>query len=302
MTNNINISANIDLYKELLNLSEYSKFIHLSHQEAMVATVYKIIQPQNLHLILKISNRLHDYLREKYFLEYFSSKLPVPKIIKVIPQQKNIFGSILMEYLSGSLLQKEHFSDQVAYKIGTILAQIHLNKTEKYGDLTKPNQLTHDPRIYFEKKFNERLNECRSHLPSTLIKKCHDFLTSTLDSLIHTDGPCIIHRDFRPGNIIFNNNNLYIIDWASARASFAEDDFCSIEHGEWKGFSPFKDSFLRGYSSIREIPNYKKIMPLLRLNRALSIIGFLVQNKTWDNINLNLYKSNRKFLQELLGK
>ncbi len=293
-------SGNITLYKKLLNLHEDTEFVHITHEDAIVATVYKIIQPPNLQYVLKISESPYDYWREKYFLQYFSKILPVPNIIKTIQPKNDIHGAILMEYLPGDLLKIDELSNQSAYKIGAILAQIHTNNTEGFGDLTKPDQLTQDPRVYFSKKFNENINECKDHLPTSLIKKCRAYHQSTLDLLTSTDGPCIIHRDFRPGNIIYFNGSLQgIIDWASARASFAEDDFCPMEHGEWLKFNPYKKSFLAGYASVRQVPHYKEVMPLLRLNRALAIIGFTVQNSTWNGANTKLYQFNYKFLNNL---
>ncbi len=40
------------------------------------------------------------------------------------------------------------------------------------------------------------------------------------------DGTCVVHRDYRPGNLIVHDGKLQgIIDWTGARTSFAEEDF-----------------------------------------------------------------------------
>lgn len=44
------------------------------------------------------------------------------------------------------------------------------------------------------------------------------------------------------------------------------------------------------------MPDYGAVMPLLRLNRALSSIGFLVKRNTWDNVQKEFYQYNRNFL------
>lgn len=87
-----------------------------------------------------------------------------------------------------------------------------------------------------------------------------------------------------------------MIDWSSAVASFAEEDFCCMENGEWSIDASRKKSFLAGYASVRPVPNYEAIMPLLRLSKALHIIGFLVKNGTWDKEQARLYQNNRQFL------
>jgi len=89
-----------------------------------------------------------------------------------------------------------------------------------------------------------------------------------------------------------------IIDWASARFGFAEQDFCSMEHRNWPRNPEHKQSLLEGYSSIRQVPNYKAIMPLLRLGRALAVIGFTVTNGTWKGKDQEIYQYNRRFLDK----
>ena len=82
-------------------------------------------------------------------------------------------------------------------------------------------------------------------------------------------------------------------------SSFTEDDFYPIEHGEWGDFNGHKNVFLTGYSSVRKIPNYSTIMPLLRLNRAIAVIGFTVKRCTWDRVHARPYKFNRQYIDML---
>jgi aminoglycoside phosphotransferase (APT) family kinase protein len=114
------------------------------------------------------------------------------------------------------------------------------------------------------------------------------------------DGPCIIHRDFRPGNMIIHQNTLRgIIDWSSARSSLAEEDFCSIEHGEWGDFNGYKNVFLDGYRSIRTVPSYNAVITLLRQNTAIAVIGFTGKRNTWNNMHARPYIFNRKYMDML---
>ncbi|CDZ81240.1 hypothetical protein BN1013_01775 [Candidatus Rubidus massiliensis] len=75
-----------------------------------------------------------------------------------------------------------------------------------------------------------------------------------------------------------------------------EQDFCAIEHFKCAPHSKYKKILLEGYSSIRPVPNYQLIMPLLQLGRALAVIGYTFKSKTWDNSNSDLYTSSRQFL------
>lgn len=287
----------ITLYKQRLNLQS-ATFSRINHDDAMVAIVYKVISSTGLPFILKISERAEDYFRDVYFLKHFAYSLPVPRIIQEVSPETGIHGAILMECLPGKLLKITDFTDPLAYEIGSLLAHIHHNRVTVYGDLTQPQDLRPDPRIHFTYKFEEGFAECSNHLPKLLLEQCRSYYDSHIHLLASVDGPCIIHRDFRPGNMIVYDGKLQgIIDWASGRASFAEEDFCPIEHGEWPMHGTCKKSFLAGYASIRPVPDYRFIMPLLRLSRAFATIGFMVKHGTWESSNTRLYHSNRRFLE-----
>jgi Ser/Thr protein kinase RdoA (MazF antagonist) len=222
----------ISLYKERLGLPQ-ATFNLIDHEETMVATVFKITQPNERESILKICPRQKDYLREVYFLTYFSKKLPVPRIIQLVQPEGNLPGAILMECLPGKLLASGDLNNQLSYEIGSFLARIHLERVKGYGDLTDPDNLSTDPRIPFSMKFEEGLEECKKHLPRVLLEKSRRYFDEHVNLLTTSDGPCMIHRDFRPGNLFVNHGKIQgIIDWSSARGGCAEEDFCPLEFGE----------------------------------------------------------------------
>jgi len=291
---------NLSLYKERLNLSQ-AQFIFIDHEDAMVATVFKIVQPNGEEFILKICSRAGDCLREVFFLNHFRDKVPVPRIVQTVPPEAGVDGAVLMEFLPGQLLKTETLNDKLCHEIGSLLARIHLDPVKGYGDLTTPDRLSSDSRVPFTLKFEEGMDECRDHLPSTLLAKVRGYYDQHIDLLLSTDGPCIIHRDFRPGNLIIEHGNVRgIIDWSSARGGFAEEDFCPLEFGEWSNNSSYKNSFLEGYASVRNIPDYHRIMPLLRLSRAIGAIGFTVKRGTWEGKGKKIYQFNRQYLESVL--
>ncbi len=64
----------ITFYQQRLDFQN-AAFSRIDHDDAMVAIVYKITQPNGLQLILKICERPNDYLREVYFLQFFAALL-----------------------------------------------------------------------------------------------------------------------------------------------------------------------------------------------------------------------------------
>ncbi len=287
----------IDLYRRKLNLP-HAVFMHIDHEDAMVATVFKISQLGNPDLILKVCFRKGDFLRESYFLRRFAGKIPVPNIIELIEPEFGLHGAVLMEYVQGDLLKWETVNKALAWEMGSLLARIHLNTVDGYGDLTDPVHLNDDPRIPFTMKFEEGLYECKGHLSESLLEICKRHFHKDIELLLSADGPCVIHRDFRPGNLIISNGRLRgIIDWSSGRGGFAEDDFCPLEFGEWP--AGCKTLFLGGYASIRKVPDYKPMMPLLRLSKAIATVGFTVKRGTWESRNSKLYQFNLQYLKSL---
>jgi Ser/Thr protein kinase RdoA (MazF antagonist) len=142
------------------------------------------------------------------------------------------------------------------------------------------------------------LKECKDHLPKAMLEQCRRYFDDHLYLLKSVDGPCVIHRDFQPGNIIAQGGKIQgIIDWSSGRAGFAEDDLCTMEHGGWLLNPKIKKQFLEGYSSVRPVPDYSALMPLLRLNRAIAAVGFTVKRGTWNGINARAYQYNLHFLE-----
>lgn len=290
----------VEVYQNILNLQS-ATFSLIDHEDATVAIVYKITQPSGEQFILKICEQSNHYLREVLFLTHFANILPVPKIIQLVEPNTTIHGAILMECLPGTLLKVEELTDSLAREIGRCLARIHSERLSGYGDLI--GELSSDPIAYFNTKFMEGLEECTHHLPMNLIEACHRYYEKNLSLLKSVDGPCIVHRDYRPGNLMVDHGKLQgIIDWSGARASFAEEDFCSFENGEWPNDPNFKKAFLNGYATIRKIPDYARLTSLLLLNKAIATIGFTVKRGTWNNTLSPLYQHNRQILEELLSR
>lgn len=287
----------IDIYREKLDL-QIAHFELIEHEDAMVAPVYKILKESGEQFILKICTNRKHYLREQLYLNYFFGQIPVPKIIDFIDPENNIPGAILMEYINGSVIKITDFNATIAHQSGAILAKIHNNRTNGYGELIKSSKLDSNPVQSFALKFEEGLGECIGHLPNQLIEQIKSYFYQNINLLSLVDGPCVVHYDFRPGNIIVQNNKvLAIIDWSSSRSSFAEEDFCSFEHVEWLIDSNTKKEFLEGYASVRPIPNYSKVIPLLRISKAVTSIGFIIKQGIFNNNRNRWYQLNLNFLK-----
>lgn len=286
-----------DLYRRKLSLT-HAVFTCIAHEDAVVAAVFKIAQSEKPEWILKVCSRRGDFLRDAYFLKHFAGQIPVPKIVRLIEPEEGLDGAILMECLPGTLLNAQDMTSSLAREIGFFLACIHLQQMEKYGDLTDPVHLSADPRVPFTQKFEEGLEECKEHLPHALIEICRRHFAKDSALVLSADGPCIIHRDFRPGNLlVFEGKISGIIDWSSGRAGFAEEDFGSLDLDTWP--TGCKAAFLEGYASLRKVPDYTRLLPLLRLSKAVATVGFTVKRDSWHSSSATLYQFHRQYLENL---
>ena len=296
------MNISLEYYKSRLQMKG-SKFTLIDSNESMVSMVYKIVSPNGSRFVLKICPREEDYKRENFFLNFLEEKIPVPRVFKLIEPSENHPAALLLEDLGSSAANEASLNQQNLYKIGEALAKIHSVTQESYGDLTKIESLSKDPKVPFALKFREGLEECKNHLSKDMLDFLESYLNQNLYRLEKSDGPCLIHRDFRPANIILNKKKLKgIIDWSSARSSFSEEDFCALELGEWPINELQKKSFLEGYASIRQIPEYQTIMPLLLAHRALAVVGFTVKKNTFSTVNSEPYQRNLDFLENFIKK
>lgn len=286
------------IYQERFNLKQ-AKFYLIEHADAMVAEVYRVVLEGGQEFILKVCDKNNDYFREKYFLTLFQDQIPVPKIIQALPPLNHVHGAILMERLPGELLNPRELTKSLASTLGCVLAKVHAHRLSGYGDPLEKNSYQ-EPKTYFAFKFEEGLKECRHHLPKDVLISASKYFNTHLKLLESVDGPCVVHRDFRPGNIMVNQGRLSgLIDWAGARASFAEEDFCSLLHKPW--LNDYFPHFLKGYETIRKLPDYALLIPFLRLNKAIATIGFTIKKGTWDKKDRRLYQYNIEFLKSLLS-
>lgn len=130
-----------DIYQELLQLDSSSTFTKIDHDDAMVATVYKIDQIGKASLILKICERDSDYLSEVHFLKLFSNKISVPRIIGTVTPGMDVYPAVLMQYIPGRLLTPQSITKEIVFSIGKTLANIHQEKASGFGYLNRESAL-----------------------------------------------------------------------------------------------------------------------------------------------------------------
>jgi len=292
---------NIKKYLEKLEL-EVSKVEKIDNEETLSSDVYKLTLKDNTCLILKIMFNEKRLKRESFFLKKVKGHILVPNIISIIRPNGKYKGAILMECLSGKIAAAYDLSDDLSFNMGMLLAKLHKIPCDFYGDITDEKFLspTLQSGVFILKTyFNKSFKECENHLDMSLLKKIEKFFYKKINEIKYLDGPCITHRDFKPGNIIIENDQIRgLIDWEIARNNFAEEDFSQMEYLVWDKYPDKKKAFLEGYRSIRKVPDIDFIMPVLRICKSLGTIGFTIERNTWDNKHKNIFETNLNYLQK----
>jgi Ser/Thr protein kinase RdoA (MazF antagonist) len=243
------------------------------HEDAISSTVYKIDLQNRKTAILKICYSPDRYRRELYFLESLKTQFLVPSVFGKVEPSIELKGAILMECLSGDPLSESTLSSDMAFTMGHLLASLHLLGAKKYGDLSLGEGIPSDPIRELTLDFQESLVECKDILSASLLSQVEQYFATNLPLADRLDGPCIVHRDFKPGNIIAEKQKvLGVIDWENSRGSFAEEDFVRMDLLVWSHSEKSKQPFLEGYQSVRKLPNIEEMLPFLRIVRALGAI------------------------------
>lgn len=246
-------------------------------EESYSSTV-KILILQNQEMrVLKIPFSTVKFAREKRSLEMLQGKLPVPKLIADWQPNDITAGVLLISFLPGQALAGG-ITSELSFELGVLLAQLHLHRSDTFGDeFQRAEAATSNWWAMLEQKFQSWQPLCKEVMPSDLFESALRKFEEFYADLPEPDGPCLVHFDYRPGNVLVENGHITgLIDFESCRGGSADLDFTKIQEDVWEKFPETREPFLRGYSSIRPLPNLKETLPFYELYHAFGGVGWSV--------------------------
>lgn len=283
---------------------KYSSLEQIVHADSLSSQVYRVILSDGGSCILKLSYNTTRYRKEKHYLNALQGIIPVPRVLYTIDPEEGFHGALILEEVPGDLLKAETLTDACAFQLGEILARLHTVPIESYGDLSLPigQRKGCTPLELMQNYFEGSLSECKHLVEQKLLSQCADYVERNLSVLLDAQGPCIVHRDYRPGNAIARDGTVRaIIDFEIAMGSFPEEDFAQMEMLAWHEAPHSRPAFLKGYASVRHLPEaLEEILPLLRLLKALGAIGFTFERGTSASIHAHVYKKNLIFIEKFV--
>jgi Ser/Thr protein kinase RdoA (MazF antagonist) len=259
--------------------------------ESHSSTVKILTLAANEKLVLKIPFTATKLKREMAMLKILEGKLPVPRLIDSWISEEAQPGVLLLSFIPGQPLTGP-ITFGLAFKLGALLAGLHTNTLTHFGDEFQPVQ-NHSWWAQLNETFQSWQPFCARIMPSGLIEQVLDRYNLLYSRLPAPDGPCLVHFDYRPGNVLVQGEQLTgLIDFESARGGSADLDFTKIKAYIWETFPGTKEPFLQGYTSIRPLPPIEETLLFYELYNAFGGVAWCVRrNKLTDPfLSYNLEK------------
>lgn len=264
--------------------------------ESFSSEVYKLTLVSGEAVYLKIPFNKDKLVRECTMLELLKEVIPVPKVLDIWEGDDSRVGALLLSAIPG--LPCSRVTDpKLACQIGEVHARLHNVAMPAYGvyhsDGFKPLR-NNDWRLYIKNNFVKWQAINKNILNGALFEKCLIHFESLFAALPDSDGPRVVHMDFRPGNILVDDNKVMgIIDYESARGGASEIDFTKINRYVWEVNPQSKPAYVEGYESIRPLPELERILPFYNFYDAFSAVAWCEKRGI---------EQNKHFLEESIAE
>jgi len=264
--------------------------------------VYLLTLTNDQKVILKVPYNSEKCKREIRALKLLAGKLPVPQILNSYIGDDDIPSAMLLSYIDGKSMAGVVSAD-LAFQMGELLARLHSNTLKKYGSI-ETEGVTDEDRVYINnisKVVNDNAFYCEKVMEAKKFDKCMEIFNYYFSNFPALDGPCLVHTDFRMGNILVNDSKIVgLIDFEVAHGGSADSDFTLISNEVWNCYDGTKESFLEGYKTIRKPPDIEKALPFYEFYTAFTRIGWCIKrNKTHEKFYLDFNNQIDMIIEEL---
>lgn len=290
-----------NLIQEAINKFNIKVATIINVPDSFSSQVVKLILTTGEKVILKIPYNRKKLLREFSVLNLLKDKIPVPKVLDFFDEGFDKGGALLLSYIDGeSILGNVH--KDISYQMGELLGKLHSVSSEYFGDIRNSNKVSKENdwwKMIFD-WFQDWIPLCEKALSKDILYNCIDFFKEMYEDLPKPDGPCVIHLDYRPANILVKGNKIAgLIDFESSRYGSADIDFTKVKLEVWDKNIGAKVQFLKGYSSVRNVPYIEKTLPFYLFYNAFGGVGWCVKRKSLDSL---FFKENIEQLKYILDQ
>lgn len=269
--------------------------------ESFSSEVYGLKLASGEMVYVKIPYNKAKLARERIMLQRLFSELPVPEVLDCWEGDETTPGALLLSGILGSPITGE-VSAALSFEIGCLLGRLHSVGMPGYGvDEADGFKLLpqNDWRLYIQSNFEKQMPICEQILEPGLYKRCIAHFDKAFQTLPETDGPCVVHFDFRPGNILVHEDSIAgLIDFESARGGSSEIDFTKINQYVWKVYPGTRTAFEEGYKTVRPLISLEAVLPFYSFYDAFSAVVWCKGRGI--NANREFLEDNIRTLQEIV--
>lgn len=268
-------------------------------EDSHSSTVYKCNLLNGNTFFIKIPYTKLKFERELEAYRILKGKIAIPKLLDYWTGDERCPGAFLLSALKGQPLTTEA-TPKLAYHVGVTHAKLHAVEISNEG-LTTIQNVFLDWSNFLDTMFYSFAKDVKEVLAEHLYYQSIEKYEHMKRRLPPPDGPCFIHMDFRPGNIIVDGENVSgIIDFESVRFGSTEIDFTKLFRDFLSFDTELFQAYKEGYYSVRSLVDLDLILPFYRFTDAFNSIGWckrrgLEKNASFYEKNLVLLK---KFLLE----
>lgn len=270
--------------------------------ESYSSEVYKLTLAGGEQAYVKIPFNKDKLYREFRMLDTLKDVIPVPNVLDVWEGDETTTGALLLSAIQGMACTAD-MDEKLAFQIGANHAMLHEVATPGYGvHATDGFKLLdrNNWRLHIRDNVEKWKEPCKAILDPELYERCVQRFEDVYAALPEPDGPCIVHMDFRPGNILVHANKVTgIIDFESARGGSSEIDFTKINRYIWSVNPRTKLPYIEGYRSIRPMVNLETVLPFYDFYDAFSAVVWC-KNRGIDK-NRPFLRENISILQQSVG-
>lgn len=270
--------------------------------ESHSSEVYKLTLSNREVVYVKIPFNKDKLFREYHMLQLLEGFVPVPKVLNFWEGNDEITGALLLSNIEG-IHSSSDVDSELAYQIGMHHASLHEVKLPGYGFHTQEGfQLLEqgDWRLHIRNNFESLKEHCHLILAPQLYERCLAYFDHAYGALPQADGPCAVHMDLRPGNILVHNGKVSgFIDFESARGGASEIDFTKMIT-YFSDIDPsLRKSYTTGYKSVRTMVDVDLVYPFYKFYDAFMAISWC--KRRGIDKNRDFLQGSISTLEQLVG-
>lgn len=268
-------------------------------EDSHSSTVYKCNLHNGENVFIKIPYTKLKFQRELEAYEILKGSVAIPKMLDYWFGDEECPGAFLLTELKGRPLTSGD-SPSIAYQVGALQASMHTIRPPVAQVLNGIQNVFPNWSSFVEKQFYSFAEDVKAVLDGRLYQQAIERFEEMKQKLPSPDGPSFIHMDFRPANIIVEDNKVSgVIDFESVRFGSSEVDFTKIYRDFLQFDQTIYHAFKEGYNSVRPLLDLDVVLPFYGFTDTFNSIGWCKRRGIEKNIQF--FEENLKSLKRLLS-